>query len=204
MTTATHLVPLESGDRMDRDEFRRRYNLRPDIKKAEWIEGVVYVSSPASAWHAEPHSAVGIWVGHYHLNSENTRMFTDITLVLPGGDVQPDICLLWDTEDEPVEFNERDELITPPHFVVEIAASSASHDLHAKLTLYEQAGVREYVVWSTYERRIRWFRLVAGAFQERQPDERGLLQSEVFPGLRLLVAALLDGDLRAVVAELER
>lgn len=32
------LPPLESGDRLSRAEFERRYNARPDIKKAELID----------------------------------------------------------------------------------------------------------------------------------------------------------------------
>ncbi|RCJ24933.1 hypothetical protein A6S26_17155 [Nostoc sp. ATCC 43529] len=37
---------LESGDRLTRHEFERRYHAMPDTKKAELIEGVVYVASP--------------------------------------------------------------------------------------------------------------------------------------------------------------
>jgi len=50
------LPPLESGDRLSRVEFERRYNARPDIKKAELIEGVVYVASPVRVkQHGLPH-----------------------------------------------------------------------------------------------------------------------------------------------------
>ena len=40
------LPPLENGDRLTRDEFERRYEAMPHLKKAELIEGVVYVPSP--------------------------------------------------------------------------------------------------------------------------------------------------------------
>jgi hypothetical protein len=57
-----HEVPpptLESGDRLTRAEFERRYHARPDIKKAELIEGVVYVASPIRVQqHGEPHSHI--------------------------------------------------------------------------------------------------------------------------------------------------
>lgn len=39
------LPPLESGDRLTRPEFERRYAAATHIKKAELIEGVVYVAS---------------------------------------------------------------------------------------------------------------------------------------------------------------
>lgn len=49
---STHLkhnpiyLPLESGDRLTRPEFERRYAAAPHIKKAELIEAIVYMSSP--------------------------------------------------------------------------------------------------------------------------------------------------------------
>ena len=48
--------PLENGDRLTRCEFERRYAARPDLRKAELIEGVVHAPSPVrAAGHAEPH-----------------------------------------------------------------------------------------------------------------------------------------------------
>lgn len=50
------IPPLEGGDRLSRDEFGRRYQAARHIKKAELIEGVVYVASPVRARsHGEPH-----------------------------------------------------------------------------------------------------------------------------------------------------
>jgi hypothetical protein len=43
------IPPLEGGDHLTRDEFERRYEAQPDIKRAELIEGVVYMPSPVRA-----------------------------------------------------------------------------------------------------------------------------------------------------------
>ncbi|GET43018.1 protein of unknown function DUF820 [Microseira wollei NIES-4236] len=43
---SSKLPPLESGDRLRRREFERRYETMAYVKKAELIEGVVYVGSP--------------------------------------------------------------------------------------------------------------------------------------------------------------
>ena len=46
-TTPVERVPaLQNGDRLTRDEFERRYEAMPHLKKAELIEGVVYLPSP--------------------------------------------------------------------------------------------------------------------------------------------------------------
>lgn len=40
------LPPLENGDKLTRIEFERRYHAMPQLKKAELIEGIVYMASP--------------------------------------------------------------------------------------------------------------------------------------------------------------
>ena len=53
-------------------------------------------------------------------------------------------------------------------------------------------------------RQIDWFSLQEGEYVRTSADEDGLYKSEVFPGLRLDSAALLRGDLNAVIAALNR
>jgi hypothetical protein len=37
--------PLEPGDHLSRAEFERRYEAMPNLKKAELVEGIVYIKS---------------------------------------------------------------------------------------------------------------------------------------------------------------
>lgn len=97
-----------------------------------------------------------------------------------------------------------DYLEGAPELVVEIAASSATYDLHDKLRVYRRNGVREYVVWRVHDRQIDWFALEDDEYRRLEPDGAGLIHSTVFPGLQLLVGALLAGDLASVLAELRR
>jgi hypothetical protein len=49
--------PLENGDRLTRAEFERRYDAMRDLKKAELVEGEVYVGSPVRhGQHSKPHT----------------------------------------------------------------------------------------------------------------------------------------------------
>ncbi len=91
-----------------------------------------------------------------------------------------------------------------PELVVEVASSSASYDLHAKLHVYRRNGVREYIVWRVLEQEIDWFVLHAGQYERLALDAEGLLRSEVFPGLWLDPTALLRGDLTTVFAVVQR
>jgi len=87
---------------------------------------------------------------------------------------------------------------------VEVAASSASYDLHVKREVYRRNGVREYVVWRVYDRQVDWFRLENGQYVPVPADAAGMIHSRTFPGLRLAVPALLSGDLAHVLVELQQ
>ena len=188
---------LESGDRLTRCEFERRYATRPDIKKAELIEGVVYVASPARATsHGGPQSAVHVLLGTYAALTPGILPLDNATVRLDlDNEVQPDAALLIRAESGgQSRISDDDYVEGAPELIVEIAASSASHDLHDKLNVYRRNGVREYLVWRTLDERIDGFELVDDEFRPLLPDDTGVVHSKVFPGLRIGVRALLDGD----------
>ncbi len=198
-------IPLESGDRLTRAEFERRYSSRPDIRKAELIEGVVYVASPVSTQeHGTPHFFLATWLGVYVSRTHGVVPAIDSTVRLDSdNEVQPDLLLARDASHGGTARIVDGFLEGAPELVVEIAASSASHDMNAKMNVYRRNGVREYLVWQIYEERVDWFRLNAdGVYERMEPGSDGRIASEVFPGLRLDVAALLRGDLAAVIAAL--
>jgi hypothetical protein len=95
---ANHLPPLESGDRLTRPEFERRYHAMPHVKKAELIEGVVYVPSPLRFEpHAEPHGNLITWLGVYKAMTLGVRMGDNPTVRLDlDNEPQPDAVLLID------------------------------------------------------------------------------------------------------------
>lgn len=193
-------LPLESGDRLTRDEFERRYETRPEIKKAELVEGVVYVASPVRiTQHGRPHSFMNFWLAAYVATHPECDLADNGTVRLdPHNELQPDVMLF---KTGPERIDEDDYLVVAPELVVEISASSASYDLGPKMEAYRRNGVREYVVWQILEERIDWFRLADGSYQPVAPAG-GIIESAEFPGLRLNVPAMLLGDLRAVQAAL--
>lgn len=204
-TTEAPFLPLESGDRLTRDEFHRRYCARPDIRKAELVKGVVYVPSPVRhKYHGRQHALVVFWLAAYAAGHPNLDVSDNATVFMgDDSELQPDAALFrLPAEDAPVQMTEKGYLQGAPEFVAEVAASSAAYDLHDKLEQYRESGVQEYLVWLVLENRIDWLRLREGQYVPLQPDERGFVESEVFPGLRLNVAAMLAGDRAAILAAL--
>ena len=202
--TARPLLPLESGDRLTRAEFERRYEAMPWLKKAELIEGVVYVGSPVRMdVHAEPHSLVVTWLGVYRAATPGLRTGDNGTVRLDtDNEPQPDVLLMIDAAaGGRARLSEGGYVEGAPELVVEVAASSASIDRHDKLRVYRRNGVQEYLVWSVLDRRLEWLVLREGEYVPLEPDDHNVIHSQVFPGLRLAVAALLAGDLAAVLRE---
>jgi Uma2 family endonuclease len=199
----TKRLPLESGDQLTRAEFERRYAAQADIKKAELIEGVVYVASPVRTdEHAQPHLDMGGWLVAYVARTPGIVRATDGTVKLDAdNEFQPDLYLAWDAAHGGSARLEGGYLVGPPDLVVEISASTAARDLSLKKHVYQRNGVREYIVWQVYEERIDWFALDAeGVYQTLSANENGVVESVAFPGLRLDMPAMLRGDLATVLA----
>jgi Uma2 family endonuclease len=93
----------------------------------------------------------------------------------------------------PVPPLESGDRLSRSELVVEIAASTASIDLHEKKHVYWRNGVQEYIVWQIYDGRITWFVLGEGEYKEITADEQGIIRSRSFPGLWLAVEEMLGG-----------
>jgi len=159
------IPPLESGDHLTRQEFERRYEAMPGVKKAELIEGIVHMP-PAVKYgsHALPHSLIVTWLGAYYAETPRLHLADNGTLRLDmENEVQPDAMLLIDpSAGGQARIGEDDYVEGAPELIVEIASTSASYDLHEKRKVYRRAGVREYLVWQTRDRRLDWWELREG------------------------------------------
>jgi Uma2 family endonuclease len=197
---------LENGDRLTRAEFERRYDAMPHFKKAELIEGVVYMPSPARhVEHGGPHFRIVNWLGRYYDatpgadGGDNSSLRLDL-----DNEPQPDAFLMiLPTHGGQATIDAEGYVAGAPELIAEVTASSASYDLGGKLNAYRRNGVREYIVWRVQDGVIDWFILREGAYVPLSPDALGIYRSEVFPGLWLDVAALIAGDRAAVVQALE-
>ena len=206
VTTGIKPPPLQSGDRLTRYEFERRYQAMPHLKKAELIEGVVYMPSPVSASHSGAHGSIIGWLAAYCAETPGVKLNDNATVRLDlDNEVQPDALLRLDAElGGNCEVGDDDYLEGPPELIVEVAVSSAAYDLHDKLRVYRRNGVQEYIVWQIYDKQLDWFRLSEeGEYVPLEPDESDVIRSQVFPGLNLKATSLLEGNLADVLAELQ-
>lgn len=201
-----HAPPLEAGDRLTRDEFERCWELMPHVKKAELIEGVVYIPSPVRVRrHGSPHAKIIGWLGHYQARTPGVEVADNATARLDmDNEPQPDAMLFIAPElGGQVRISPDDYVEAAPELVAEVASSSASYDLNTKRHAYRRSGVQEYIVWRVLEQQLDWFVLRGGRYEPLAADDRGVVRSATFPGLWLDPAALLRGDLAATLQVLD-
>ena len=197
------IPPLEPGDRLTRAEFERRYDAMPNLKKAELIEGVVYMPSPVRLdRHGNPHAHLIGWLVFYEAATRGVRSADNTTIRLDElNKPQPDALLLIDpARGGQARVSDDDYVEAAPELVAEVSASSASYDLHTKLDAYRRNGVKEYVVWRVLDGEVDWFVLRGERYEQLTVATDGVLRSEVFPGLWLDAGALVEGDLARVLA----
>lgn len=205
-STTAKLPPLESGDRLTRQEFEHRYTAMSSLKKAELIEGVVYVASPVRAKnHGRPHAQIIGWLMVYSVATPGVDVQDNATVRLDAdNEPQPDALLRLEPEaGGNSRISEDDYIEGAPELIAEIAASSASYDLQDKLNAYRRNGVQEYIVWQILENKLDWFRLSESEYISLDADANGIIRSQVMPGLWLTVPALLAGDMAKVLAVLQ-
>lgn len=187
--TGHEVPPLESGDHLTRDEFERRYDATPGVRKAELIDGVVYMPPPAVRWdyHATPHIILATWLGTYMLSTPGVQSGDNGSVRLDmDNEPQPDAALFI-----PSAFGGQAKvgsdgfLEGAPELASEISATTESLDLNAKLKAYLRNGVRECIVWRVRNRAIDWFALRGGKYEPLRPAADGIVRSEFFPGLWL-------------------
>ena len=198
--------PLNAGDHLSRLEFEQHYKAHPEIKKAELIEGVVYMPSPVRfKQHSQPHSHIVTWLGVYQASTPGTTSGDNATVRLDfENEVQPDALLRLEARlGGRSHIADDDYLEGPPELIVEIAASSAAYDMHIKRRVYARSGVQEYLVLQVYEQQSDWFVLREGVYEPLLPNGDDVFRSEIFPGLWLKIEALWSGDVAAVLATLQ-
>jgi len=199
--------PLEAGDRLSRAEFERRYDAMPGLKKAELIEGEVQMPSPVGLTrHGIPHARLMVWLGVYESATPGVLVGDKVSIRLDLDNMpQPDAAMMIDPRlGGQTQTSADDYVVGGPELVAEVSSSTVSIDLHAKFQVYRRNGVQEYLVWRVRDQAIDWFELRDGGYERLPTEPDGTLRSRVFPGLWLVPAALLAGDLATVLRVLQQ
>jgi len=197
-------APFAHGDVMTRDEFIRRWDEYPNLKRAELIGGVVFMPPPLSIEHGSDDTLLVTWSATYAYKTQGCYSANNTTWYMLKDAPQPDSFLAIKKEFGGQSWIEDSYCHGSPELAVEICRTSASYDLHQKLQLYQKGGVREYVALIVNERRVRWMVLRDGRFEDVALPADGIYRSAVFPGLWLNTKAVASEDGAGVLKTLEK
>ncbi|MEO8127279.1 MAG: Uma2 family endonuclease [Bryobacteraceae bacterium] len=195
---------LITGLQMTREEFLRRWDALPGLKKAELIEGIVYVPSPVSTDHGIFDGLVGGWLSRYAWATQGCRLGHNSTWMILESAPQPDVYLTILPEYGGQWRIEGKFASGAPELAVEICLTSTEVDFGPKLALYQRAGVREYITVELFTKRIVWRVLEGGSYRELNSLPEGVFRSRTFPGLWLNPTAFWAYDTATMDALLQQ
>ena len=154
---------------------------------AEWVDGEVFLASPASAVHQ---ILVGFLLNILKIYAEQRELGQVIAAPfqmktgpgLPGR--EPDLLFI---ARENLDRLEGVYLDGPADLAIEVVSpASRLRDRGEKLAEYEVGGVREYWVIDPEEQRADFYVLAAdGRYERRRTGGDGIYPSEVITGFRL-------------------
>src|SRR3954468_11040929 len=127
--SAPDVPPLEPGDHLTRDEFERRFDATPGLKKAELIEGVVYMAAAVRAdIHGYPHADMMALLGAYRIATPGVRVSDNASIRLDlDNEPQPDAAMLIESSCGGQSRLSADGYIEgAPELAVEVSGSSVS------------------------------------------------------------------------------
>ena len=118
---------------------------------------------------------------------------------------KPDIGIILQDNPAPWGADDQRAYIGVCDMIVEELSDSTSaevrRDTEVKKEGYARAGVKEYFILDPKNRHMRFYRLgVAGRYAEIEPDEAGVIRSQVLPGFQFRRADLLQEPLLADLA----
>ena len=159
---------------------------------AEWVDGKVEMSSPASLAHQDVAGFLGAIMRSF-VEDTNAGKVLLAPFQMKLSDVrrgrEPDLLFV---ATENLHRLRQNFLDGPADMAVEIVSpESALRDRGAKYAEYEAGGVREYWVLDLAERRADFFvRGADGRFERAHPDANAVYQSTALPGFRIDVTWL--------------
>src|ERR1700730_13924552 len=118
---------LRDGDRLTRDEFLRRWEQIPDLKRAELIDGIVHMPSPISNTHRDFHFRLSSWLTFYVIATPGCGAGIAGTWLMSEDSVpQPDLALGIRSESGGQSRVEGDYPVGAPELIVEISHTTVA------------------------------------------------------------------------------
>lgn len=155
----------------------------------ELLEGEIVQMSPQEKPHARAMAKLNRWFAQALGDEYVVR--PQLPLTLPDSEPEPDLAIVRADDEAAAERHPRTALL-----VIEVADSSARHDLVVKSQIYARAGIPEYWLVLVKQRAVEVLRdpdPAAGSYRSRLTVSGDAnVTPTVFAGLVISVRALFD------------
>ncbi len=206
---AHHSLPLPAPS-FEEDEFphgwRRITETLPDgsvrhhdiaLSPEDFLNPEYGDQMPQGREHAKQSIAIYDKIDNYFLNSPSVEVLFDtkIRWGIPGlKEPFPDIAVISDVTDAEIIEGSFDAVKhgTGPCLIIEVMSPNYHGDDTDKVEIYEEAGVREYIILNPHQKdrtvpfELTGYRLVSGEYRDIVPDPDGSLLSET-TGIRFAI-----------------
>jgi Uma2 family endonuclease len=155
---------------------------------AEWVDGKIEMSSPASLRHQQIKAFLArIFTSYVEVLDLGMILDAPFQMKLPFSGREPDVLFI---AREHLDRLHETRVQGAADLVVEIISfESIERDREKKLSEYRRGGVPEYWIIDPLTNRVDFYQLEAdGAYAEVAPDADGIYRSRVLPGFWLKVA----------------
>jgi Uma2 family endonuclease len=166
---------------------------------AEWVDGEVTMTSPASISHQDLAGLLGSVLRTFVEQRElGVTLVAPLQMKLERSSREPDLIFL---AADHMDRLRNTFLDGPADLAVEIISpESVGRDRGDKFYEYEQAGIPEYWLLDPQARRAEFYQLdPAGVYQLIAPDQEGIYRSAIVPGFWLRVSWLWQQPLPRVL-----
>jgi len=166
---------------------------------AEWVDGEVIMTSPASRRHQEIALFLGQVIGLYVEQLGSGRVLVPpFQMKLERSGREPDLLFV---AREHLDRLKENYLDGPADLVIEIVSpDSVERDRGSKFVEYEAAGVREYWLIDPLRERAEFYQLdEEGFYRPVLPEVGGVYHSQAVPGFWLKVEWLWQEPLPRVL-----
>jgi Uma2 family endonuclease len=171
---------VEIAERMTAEEFMRD---APEDRKAELIDGVLVMPSPASTTHERLQRFLFLLLQSYAEERDLGEALGSRTAVVLAPDQAPEPDILFVRKERQGIIQEKG-VMAAPDFVIELlSAGTARNDRGPKFRAYERAGVSELWLIDPYgPEGTQFFQLQEGRYVEVRADKNGILRATAVPG----------------------
>jgi Uma2 family endonuclease len=196
------LAVLEEATTPQRMTYQAFLNWADEDTLAEWVNGEILLTSPASRVHQDISDFLtSILRAYVEINGLGAIISAPFQMKLANSGREPDLQFIATKN---LNRLRKAHLDGPADLAVEIISpESVGRDRGDKFYEYEAAGVREYWLLDPHTRRAEFYVLdEQGRYQLTPPDDDGVFHSTVLAGFWLRVSWLWQEPLPKTVAVL--